>query len=79
MHTPSLTRCSIALALGISMAGCSSSTTSGIELSAQRGDDTAAYAGTYSGTMSLTSTADGVGTGSSADQHTEAVSIEVTV
>ncbi|MDP7563257.1 MAG: hypothetical protein QF841_02120 [Arenicellales bacterium] len=77
MHTPSLTRCSIALALGISMAGCSSSTTSGIELSAQRGDDTAAYAGTYSGTMSLTSTADVVGTDSSTDQRTEAVLLEV--
>ena len=78
MPTPSLTRCSIALALGTSMAGCSSSTTSGIELSAQRGDDTAAYADTYSGTLSLTSTADVVGTDSSTDQRTEAVLLEVT-
>jgi hypothetical protein len=78
MHIPSLTRCSIALALGISMAGCSSSTTSGIELSAQRGDATAAYADTYSGMLSLTSTADVVGTDSSTDQRTEAVLLEVT-
>ena len=78
MPTPSLTRCSIALALGTSMAGCSSSTTSGIELSAQRGDDTAAYADTYSGKLSLTSTADVVGTDSSTDQRTEAVLLEVT-
>ena len=57
--------------------GCSSSSTSGIELPFQRGNSTAAYAGTYSGTMSLTPTADVVGTGSSTDQRTEAVLIEV--
>ncbi len=78
MPTPSLTRCSIALALGISMAGCSSSTTSGIELSAQRGDDTAAYAGTYSGVLSFTSTAEVIGTDSSTNQRNEAVLLEVT-
>ena len=46
------------------LAGCASSSSSGIELSVSRGDATGSYAGTYIGTLSLTSTADVVAIGS---------------
>lgn len=65
------------LCLGLLM-GCASSSSSGIELSVSRGDATDSYAGTYIGTLSLTSTADVVAIGSATDQRIEPVSVEVT-
>ena len=66
--------------LGITwlMAACASSSTSGIDLTVSRGDATAAYSGSYIGTISLTSTAGVVGIGSSTDQRIETALIEVT-
>ena len=66
------------LALALTLAGCASSSSSGIELSVSRGDATGAYAGTYAGTISLTSTADVVALGSATDQRIESVSVSVT-
>ena len=60
------------------LVGCASSSSSGIELSVSRGDATGSYAGTYIGTLSLTSTADVVAVGSATDQRIEAVSVQVT-
>ena len=47
-------------------------------MSVSRGDATSAYAGTYAGTISLTSTADVVALGSATDQRIESVSVSVT-
>ncbi|HCX88032.1 MAG TPA: hypothetical protein DG761_08390 [Gammaproteobacteria bacterium] len=58
--------------------GCASSSSSGIELTVSRGDATGAYAGTYTGTISLTSTADVVALGSATDERTETISVSVT-
>ena len=66
------------LASVVTLAGCASSSSSGIELSVSRGDATSAYAGTYAGTISLTSTADVVALGSATDQRIESVSVSVT-
>ena len=66
------------LASALTLAGCASSSSSGIELSVSRGDATSAYAGTYAGTISLTSTADVVALGSATDQRIESVSVSVT-
>ena len=73
-------RFSVLFYLGITwlMAACASSSTSGIDLTVSRGDATAAYSGSYIGTISLKSTADVVGIGSSTDQRVETVQIEVT-
>ena len=60
------------------LAACASSSSSGIELTVSRGDATSAYAGTYTGTISLTSTADVVALGSATDQRTEDISVRVT-
>ncbi len=60
------------------LAACASSSSSGIELTVSRGDATSAYAGTYTGTISLTSTADVVALGSATDQRTESISVRVT-
>ncbi|MEC9078872.1 MAG: hypothetical protein VYB43_02295 [Pseudomonadota bacterium] len=66
------------LASVLTLAGCASSSSSGIELSVSRGDATSAYAGTYAGTISLTSTADVIALGSATDQRIESVSVSVT-
>ena len=66
------------LASVLTLVGCASSSSSGIELSVSRGDATSAYAGTYAGTISLTSTADVVALGSASDQRIESVSVSVT-
>ena len=66
------------LASALTLAGCASSSSSGIELSVSRGDATSAYAGTCAGTISLTSTADVVALGSATDQRIESVSVSVT-
>lgn len=58
--------------------GCASSSSSGIELTVSRGDATAPYAGTYAGTVSLTSTADVVGVGATTNQRVESISVQVT-
>ena len=65
------------LASVLTLVGCASSSSSGIELSVSRGDATSAYAGTYAGTISLTSTADVVALGSATDQRIESVSVSV--
>ena len=57
------------LCMGL-LAGCASSSSSGIELSVSRGDATGSYAGTY--------TADVVAIGSATDQRIEPISVEVT-
>ena len=49
------------------LVGCASSSSSGIALSVSRGEATSSYAGTYVGTVSLTSTADVVAVGSATD------------
>jgi hypothetical protein len=66
------------LAWVLTLGGCASSSSSGIELTVSRGDATSAYAGTYAGTISLTSTADVVALGSATDQRIESVAVEVT-
>jgi len=66
------------LASVLTLIGCASFSSSGIELSVSRGDATSAYAGTYAGTISLTSTADVVALGSATDQRIESVSVSVT-
>ena len=66
------------LASVLTLVGCASSSSSGIELSVSRGDATSAYAGTYAGTISLTSTADVVALCSATDQRIESVAVEVT-
>lgn len=68
----------VSLVLALTLVGCASSSSSGIELTVSRGDATSPYAGTYSGTISLTSTADVVALGSATDQRTESISVEVT-
>ena len=66
------------LAWVLTLVGCASSSSSGIELTISRGDATGAYAGTYAGAISLTSTADVVALGSATDQRIESVSVAVT-
>ncbi len=68
----------ISLALTMALVACASSSSSGIELTVSRGDATSAYAGTYTGTISVTSTADVVAMGSATDQRTESISVRVT-
>ncbi len=68
----------IPLVLALALIACASSSSSGIELTVSRGDATSAYAGTYTGTISLTSTADVVALGSATDQRTEDVSVRAT-
>jgi hypothetical protein len=60
------------------LAGCASSSSSGVDLTVSRGDATGPYAGTYTGTISLTSTADVVGKGVATDSRVETVSLRVT-
>jgi hypothetical protein len=60
------------------LAGCASSSSSGVDLTISRGDATGRFAGTYNGTISLTSAADVVGKGVATDDRVEAVSIRVT-
>ena len=60
------------------LAACASSSSTGVDLTVTRGDATARYAGTYNGTISLTSTADVVGTGVATDNRVESVAIRVT-
>ena len=68
----------LSLVLVLMLVGCASSSSSGIELTVFRGDATSTFAGTYTGTISLTSTADVVALGSTTDQRTESISAEVT-
>ena len=58
--------------------GCSSSSSSGVELTVRRGDTTAEYAGTYIGTLTLHSTADLPGGGTGTDDRTEVAVVEIT-
>ncbi|NBT28249.1 MAG: hypothetical protein EBT18_02005, partial [Gammaproteobacteria bacterium] len=60
------------------LAGCASSSSSGVDLTVSRGDATGRFAGTYNGTISLTSTADVVGQGVATDTRVESVSLRVT-
>ncbi len=60
------------------LAGCASSSSSGVDLTVSRGDATGRFAGTYNGTISLTSTADVVGQGVATDSRVESVSLRVT-
>ncbi len=60
------------------LAGCASSSSSGVDLTVSRGDATGRFAGTYNGTISLTSSADVVGKGVLVDNRVEAVSLRVT-
>ena len=58
--------------------GCSSSTTSGIDVYLAQGDDTNVWADIYTGTLTLQSSADVVGGGTGEDVLTETVTVEVT-
>ena len=58
--------------------GCSSSTTSGINVYFAQGDDTNVWADIYTGTLTLHSSADVVGGGTGEDVLTESVTVEVT-
>ena len=58
--------------------GCSSSTTSGIDVYLAQGDDTNVWADIYTGTLTLHSSADVVGGGTGEDVLTESVTVEVT-
>jgi len=57
--------------------GCSSSTTSGINVYLAQGDNTNVWADIYTGTLTLNSTADVVGGGTGEDVLTESVTVEV--
>ncbi len=72
-----LLRVAVVLAIAGLGSGCSSSSSSGVELTVRRGDATSDYAGTYIGTLTLHSTADLVGGGSGTDDRTEAAVVEV--
>lgn len=72
-----LLRVAVVLAIAGLGSGCSSSSSSGVELTVRRGDATGDYAGTYIGTLTLHSTADLVGGGSGTDDRTEAAVVEV--
>ena len=58
--------------------GCSSSTTSGINVHLSQGDSTNVWADIYTGTLTLHSSADVVGGGTGEDVLTESVTVEVT-
>ena len=58
--------------------GCSSSTTSGVDVYFAQGDDTNVWADIYTGTLTLHSSADLVGGGTGEDVLTESVTVEVT-
>ena len=58
--------------------GCSSSTTSGINVYLAQGDNTNVWADIYTGTFTLHSSVDVVGGGTGEDVLTESVTVEVT-
>ena len=58
--------------------GCSSSTTSGINVHLVQGDNTNLWADIYTGTLTLHSNVDVVGGGTGEDMLTESVTVEVT-
>ena len=58
--------------------GCSSSTTSGINVYLAQGDNTNVWAAIYTGTLTLHSSADVVSGGTGEDELTESVTVEVT-
>ena len=58
--------------------GCSSTTTSGVDVYLAQGDDTNVWADIYTGTLTLQSSADVVGGGTGEDVLTESVTVEVT-
>ena len=58
--------------------GCSSTTTSGVDVYLAQGDDTNVWADIYTGTLTLHSNADVVGGGTGEDVLTESVTVEVT-
>ena len=58
--------------------GCSSSTTSGVNVYFAQGDDTNVWADIYTGTLTLHSSADVVGGETGEDVQTESVTVEVT-
>ena len=59
------------------VAGCSSSSTSGVATTIVRGDNTAAWAGMYAGTLTLNSSVKVIGGETSEDTRTESVTVEV--
>ena len=58
--------------------GCSSTTTSGVDVYLAQGDNTNVWADIYTGTLTLHSSADVVGGGTGEDVLTESVTVEVT-
>ena len=58
--------------------GCSSTTTSGVDVYFAQGDNTNVWADIYTGTLTLHSNADVVGGGTGEDVLTESVTVEVT-
>ena len=58
--------------------GCSSSTTSGINVYLAQGDNTNVWADIYTGTLTLHSSVDVIGGGTGEDALTESVTVEVT-
>ena len=58
--------------------GCSSTTTSGVDVYLAQGDNTNVWADIYTGTLTLHSNADVVGGGTGEDELTETVTVEVT-
>ena len=58
--------------------GCSSTTTSGVDVNLAQGDNTNVWADIYTGTLTLHSSADVVGGGTGEDVLTESVTAEVT-
>ena len=58
--------------------GCSSTTTSGVDVYLAQGDNTNVWADIYTGTLTLHSNADVVGGGTGEDVLTESVTVEVT-
>ena len=58
--------------------GCSSSTTSGINVYLEQGDNTNVWTDIYTGTLTLYSSVDVIGGGTGEDALTESVTVEVT-
>jgi len=58
--------------------GCSSTTTSGVNVNLTRGDDTNVWADVYTGNITVHSSADVVGGGTGENVLTESVTVEVT-
>ena len=58
--------------------GCSSTTTSGVDVYLAQGDNTNVWADIYTGTLTLHSSVDVVGGGTGEDELTETVTVEVT-